>query len=65
MFPLSKLQRFIKTESQSYVITFSPHIVIEGNADDRAVERALGKAYQEFKAFMERYKREQARTAFA
>lgn len=48
----------------SMTVAYSPNIVIEGNADEAAITRALRDSYDEFKEFMERYEREKRRKSF-
>lgn len=49
----------------SYTISYSPNIVIEGNADEAAINRAFRQSYEEFKNYMERYNRDLRRTSFS
>ena len=45
-------------------ITYSPNIVINGNADKSEISEAMRSSYEEFKDFMDRYTRERRRLAF-
>ena len=49
----------------SYTINYSPNIVIEGDADEAAINRAFRQSYEEFKNNMERYNRDLRRTSFS
>lgn len=42
--------------------TFAPQIVIQGNADENAVNNAMSNGYQQFKGWMSQFNREQRRT---
>ena len=45
-------------------ITFAPKVVIQGNASEEDVRKALHISYEEFKQLIERYEREQKRKRF-
>lgn len=51
-------------ESGGMNVTYSPNIVIEGNADEAAISRALRSGYDDFTEYMDRYSREQRRKSF-
>lgn len=44
--------------------TFAPQIIIQGNANKEDVDAALGEAYERFCEFMERFARDNRRTAY-
>lgn len=63
--PLSKLSALLHGEGGAGGdIVFAPTIKIQGNADEKAVMRVMDTAYQEFKAFMQRYEQERKRVRF-
>lgn len=46
-------------------VSFSPQIIIQGNADQNDVQNALAAGFEEFKKYMKQYQKENRRTAFA
>lgn len=52
------------TEEQSVTITYSPNVVINGNADQNVVTKALDMSQQKFNQMMENYLKGKKRTAF-
>lgn len=61
--PLSKLSNMLNGGAGGG-ITYSPNIVINGNADKSEISEAMRSSYEEFKEFMDRYTRERRRLAF-
>lgn len=61
--PLSKLSNMLNG-GVGGGITYSPNIVINGNADKSEISEAMRSSYEEFKEFMNRYTRERRRLAF-
>ena len=61
--PLSKLSNMLNG-GVGGGITYSPNIVINGNADKSEISEAMRSSYEEFKEFMDRYTRERRRLAF-
>lgn len=61
--PLSKLSNMLNGGAGGG-ITYSPNIVINGNADKSEISEAMRSSYEEFKDFMDRYTRERRRLAF-
>ena len=61
--PLSKLSNMLNGGAGGG-ITYSPNIVINGNADKSEISEAMRSSYEEFKEFMNRYTRERRRLAF-
>lgn len=61
--PLSKLSNMLNGGAGGG-ITYSPNIVINGNADKSEISEAMRNSYEEFKEFMDRYTRERRRLAF-
>lgn len=61
--PLSKLSNMLNG-GVGGGITYSPNIVINGNADKSEISEAVRSSYEEFKEFMDRYTRERRRLAF-
>lgn len=61
--PLSKLSNMLNG-GVGGGITYSPNIVINGNADKSEISAAMRSSYEEFKEFMDRYTRERRRLAF-
>lgn len=61
--PLSKLINMLNG-GVGGGITYSPNIVINGNADKSEISEAMRSSYEEFKEFMDRYTRERRRLAF-
>lgn len=61
--PLTKLSNMLNG-SAGGGITYSPNIVINGNADKSEISEAMRSSYEEFKEFMDRYTRERRRLAF-
>lgn len=62
--PLSKLSNMLDGGIGGGGITYSPNIVINGNADKSEISEAMRSSYEEFKEFMDRYARERRRLAF-
>jgi TP901 family phage tail tape measure protein len=46
-------------------VSYSPQIIIQGNADQNDVQNALAAGFEEFKKYMKQYQKENRRTAFA
>lgn len=61
--PLTKLSNMLNG-GVGGGITYSPNIVINGNADKSEISEAVRSSYEEFKEFMDRYTRERRRLAF-
>lgn len=61
--PLTKLSNMLNG-GVGGGITYSPNIVINGNADKSEISEAMRSSYEEFKEFMDRYTRERRRLAF-
>lgn len=61
--PLSKLSNMLNG-GVGGGITYSPNIVINGNADKSEISEAMRSSYEEFKEFMDRYTSERRRLAF-
>lgn len=61
--PLSKLSNMLNGGADGS-ITYSPNIVINGNADKSEISEAMRSSYEEFKEFMDMYTRERRRLAF-
>lgn len=61
--PLSKLSNMLNGGAGGG-ITYSPNIVINGNADKSEISEAMRDSYEEFKEFMDRYTSERRRLAF-
>lgn len=61
--PLSKLSNMLNGGAGGG-ITYSPNIVINGNADKSEISEAMRSSYEEFKEFMDRYTSERRRLAF-
>ena len=61
--PLSKLSNMLNG-GVGGGITYSPNIVINGNADKSEISEAMRNSYEEFKEFMDRYTSERRRLAF-
>lgn len=61
--PLSKLINMLNGGAGGG-ITYSPNIVINGNADKSEISEAMRSSYEEFKEFMDRYTSERRRLAF-
>ena len=61
--PLTKLSNMLNGGAGGG-ITYSPNIVINGNADKSEISEAMRSAYEEFKEFMDRYTSERRRLAF-
>ena len=61
--PLTKLSNMLNG-GVGGGITYSPNIVINGNADKSEISAAMRSSYEEFKEFMDRYTRERRRLAF-
>ena len=49
---------------QPVTVTYAPNIVIEGNADQKSVEKALDISQKKFEQLMERYQRSHKRVSF-
>lgn len=49
---------------QPITVTYAPNIVIEGNADQKTVEKALDISQKKFEQLMERYQRSHKRISF-
>jgi TP901 family phage tail tape measure protein len=49
---------------QSIEFYFNPKIIVEGNADEAAIQRAIGSSYEEFKRFMKQWQRDNKRIPF-
>jgi hypothetical protein len=45
-------------------IVFSPQIIIQGNADESVINRAVGRLESDFRRLLEEYKKEQMRLSF-
>lgn len=45
-------------------ITFAPQIIVQGNASEEDIRKALRDSYEEFKVLMARYEREKSRKQF-
>lgn len=66
--PLSKLESLLSGDGESdenITIVFSPNITVMPGADAADVENAIAQAYEQFKAFMDRYLKERKRYSFA
>lgn len=61
--PLTKLSNMLNG-GVGGGITYSPNIVINGNADKSEISEAMRSSYEEFKEFMDRYTSERRRLAF-
>lgn len=61
--PLTKLSNMLNGGAGGG-ITYSPNIVINGNADKSEISEAMRSSYEEFKEFMDRYTSERRRLAF-
>lgn len=61
--PLTKLSNMLNG-GVGGGITYSPNIVINGNADKSEISEAMRDSYEEFKEFMDRYTSERRRLAF-
>ena len=61
--PLTKLSNMLNGGAGGG-ITYSPNIVINGNADKSEISEAMRDSYEEFKEFMDRYTSERRRLAF-
>lgn len=61
--PLTKLSNMLNG-GVGGSITYSPNIVINGNADKSEISEAMRSSYEEFKEFMDRYTSERRRLAF-
>lgn len=61
--PLTKLSNMLNG-GVGGGITYSPNIVINGNADKSEISEAMRNSYEEFKEFMDRYTSERRRLAF-
>lgn len=61
--PLTKLSNMLNG-GVGGDITYSPNIVINGNADKSEISEAMRSSYEEFKEFMDRYTSERRRLAF-
>lgn len=70
--PLSKLNSLLDNKGQGSsggdsdgpTILFNPQIIIQGNADENAIQNALGISFKEFKKLMKQYEAEKNRLRF-
>lgn len=46
-------------------VTYSPQIIIQGNADKSDIDAANNEAYEKFELLMEKYMRNQSRFSFS
>ena len=53
-----------KESPQEINVVYNPQIIVEGNADERTLAKALKLSFEEFKQFMKQYEKEKKRLAF-
>lgn len=57
-------ETLVDGDSVSAPVSYSPQIIIQGNANQQDVENAMKNGFDEFKKFMKQYQKENGRTAF-